>query len=92
VPQQLLAGTVEALTGEPVEGPLGFGLNIPTDFADAVQLANSGFAEVPTDLSDFAAALSGGDYGAAVGDIISIPDDGFIFPLEELLLGAAVSF
>jgi hypothetical protein len=43
-------------------------------------------------LSDAAAALSSGDYGeAAVDDAIGA-DYLSVVPLEELLLGAAVSF
>jgi hypothetical protein len=63
MPQQLLAGPVEVLTGEPVDVSEGYGLLIPTDFNDAVQIADAGFAAVPIDLTDFAEALSLGDIG-----------------------------
>jgi hypothetical protein len=85
--------TVQLLTGGPLDVPFGFGSQIPTDFTDAVQLADTEFASAfQIDLTGFVDALSSGDYGSAIDYITSIPDDALGYPLSELILGAAVSF
>jgi hypothetical protein len=92
-PQQLVDNTVQLLTGGPLDPPTEFGLGVlPTDFADALQLAESGFASIPLDLTSFVDALSIGNYGLAIDYITNIPEDVFFYPVSELILGAAVSF
>jgi hypothetical protein len=91
-PDNLLVGTVEALTNESIATDIPVGLPAPTDFADAVANAQSIISGGESELSDVAALLSSGQYGSAAlydlfgSELLSV------FPLQELLLGAVAQF
>ena len=91
-PDNLLAGTVEALTNEPISSDFSVGLPVPTDFADAVTIAQTIVSEGEGDLSDVASLLSAGEYGSAVYYDLFGTESLSVFPLEELLLGAVAQF
>jgi hypothetical protein len=91
-PNDLLIGTVEVLTNESVGGSGPYTFSLPADFSDAVTAAESIFTEGAGFSTDASTALSAGEYGtAAYYDLIGL-DYSTVVPLEELLLGAAVSF
>jgi hypothetical protein len=91
-PANLLVGSVEALTNETITGSEGWGLSAPSSFSEALTDAETIFTEGEGYFTSAATDLAGGEYGQAVlldsfgADFVSI------VPLEELLLGAAVSF
>ncbi len=86
-----LVGTIELLDNEPVTAAIPWEFVLPADFSDAVTtagtyLTGNGYFEAAQ------TAFSLGDYGeAAYDDLIGL-DVATIAPLQELLLGAAVSF
>jgi hypothetical protein len=91
-PNNLLVGSVEALTNESVTDSEPLGLFLPGSFSEALTTVESfvttGEDYLTTSATDFAA----GDYGqAALLDLFG-SDYVSIVPLEELILGAAVSF
>jgi hypothetical protein len=91
-PNNLLVGSLEALTNESVTGDEPFGLFQPGSFSEALttaeSLINTGESYFTTAATDFTA----GDYGeAALLDLFGA-DYVSIVPLEDLILGAAVSF
>jgi hypothetical protein len=91
-PNDLLIGTVEVLTNESVGSSGPYTFSLPADFSDAVTAAESIFTEGEGYSADASSALSLGEYGtAAYYDLIGL-DYSTVVPLEELLLGAAVSF
>ena len=89
VPDDLYVGTVDALTTSSVQLPVGaFGITPPTDFADAVTVAEADFTSGEADLTTAAADLASGDYGygsylEAFGSIVA-----FDLPADQLLIGA----
>jgi hypothetical protein len=91
-PANLLVGSVEALTSETITASEPWGLGLPASFSDALAYAQALITEGEGYFTTAATDLAGGDYGDAVlldsfgADFVSI------VPLEELLLGAAVSF
>jgi hypothetical protein len=85
----VFAGTVDALTNQPVIGPIGLNLPAPTDFAAAVSAAEYYYGQGQTELADAATALSNGDYATAAGEYVVSSIYGFSFPLEELVVGAS---
>jgi hypothetical protein len=91
-PDNLLVGTVEALTNEPIGSDFSLALPVPTDFADAVSTAQSLIVEGEGELSDVASLLSAGEYGSAVYYDLLGSELVSVFPLEELLLGAVAQF
>jgi hypothetical protein len=92
VPNNLLVGAVEALTSEPITGSISVNFSVPASFADALTNAQSLFTLGGTFISDGAAEFGGGDYGGGLyTDLLGL-DYLTVFPLQELLLGAAVSF
>jgi hypothetical protein len=67
-------------------------LPVPIDFADAVTDAQALISQGESELSDVAPLLSAGEYGsAALYDLVG-SEELSVFPLEELLLGAAAQF
>jgi 3-oxoacyl-[acyl-carrier-protein] synthase-3 len=88
----LLIGTVEALTNEPIATDITVGLPVPTDFADAVTNAQTMVSEGEGELSEVAPFLSAGEYGSAVYVDLTGSELLSVFPLEELLLGAVAQF
>ena len=91
-PDNLLIGSVEALTNETITGSEPWGLPAPTSFSEALSSADSYITEGEGYFTTAASDLVSGDYGdAAIYDLFGA-DIVTIAPLEELLLGASVSF
>jgi hypothetical protein len=91
-PDNLLVGTVEALTNEPIATDLSLSLPVPTDFADGVTNAQAIISAGESELSDVAPLLSAGEYGSAAYYDLLGSELVSVFPLEELLLGAVAQF
>jgi hypothetical protein len=91
-PDNLLVGTVEALTNEPIATDFSLSLPVPTDFADGVTTAQTIISSGESLLSDVAPLLSAGEYGSAVYYDLLGSEELSVFPLQELLLGAVASF
>jgi hypothetical protein len=91
-PDNLFIGTVEVLTNETVDGSVPFVWTVPSDFSDAVNVAESFVTGGESDFTLAASDFASGDYGAAAYlDAIGL-NAITIDPLQELLLGAAASF
>jgi hypothetical protein len=91
-PENLLTGTVEVLTNESVDTSTTWGFMVPADFSAAVLDAESIFIEGEDYFTAASDALSFGEYGSVVFYDLIGADLLTVAPLEELLLGAAVSF
>jgi hypothetical protein len=91
-PDNLLVGTVEALTNEPIATDISVSLAVPTDFADGVTDAQTIISQGESLLSDVAPLLSSGQDGGAVYYDLLGSESLSVFPLEELLLGAVAQF
>lgn len=91
-PNNLLVGSVEALTNEAVTGSQPWGLLVPSSFSDALTTAESLFTTGESYFTTAASDLAGGDYDEATLLDLFGADAVSIIPLEELLLGAVVSF
>jgi hypothetical protein len=91
-PNNLALGTVEALQGETLSFTFPFALTTPTTFADALTLAQGDVVQGEADLASVAAFLGGGSFDTALIESLAGTDAVSVLPLEELLLGAAVSF
>jgi hypothetical protein len=94
-PENALIGTVEALTNQPLDFLSGGSYNypVPSDFSDAVSHVESYFTYAADDSFPTAATdLAGGDYISALIEDTYGLDAVVVDPLQELLLGAAVSF
>ena len=87
-PTNLEVGTVEALTGLGITGPIGVGVAVPTDLSDAESLAQTEFTEGETYFADGVTALTSGDYADAVYDDSLGSLLAFDVPGQELLVGA----
>lgn len=87
-----LIGTVDLLTNESVTGDTDWTFILPTNYADSVTEAESIFADGGNLLTAGASDLATGDYSAATADYLFAADYLTVAPLQELLLGAAVSF
>jgi hypothetical protein len=74
-PDNLVIGTVEALAGEPLGGPLPYDLGVPVNFAEQLTYAEQTFSGAVVSLFD---VLTGADFAS-------------IAPLEDLILGVAAS-
>ncbi len=90
-PNDLLVGTVEALTNESIGPSDPFNFVIPADFSDASTDAQQIVAESQSFFTNALSAFSAGDYGDALNFDLIGADDSTIVPLEVLILGAAVS-
>jgi hypothetical protein len=92
VSDNLLGGTVEAFSNEPITSIGGWLLSPPADFSAGVSDADAWFTGGETDLTDASSALTSGDYGQAAFDDLLGSEFVSIAPLEELLLGSVASF
>lgn len=91
-PNNLIAGSIEALTNETITGSDPIGLLGSSSFSLAVTVAESTFAAGETYFTDGATDFASGDYGyGAIYDLFA-SDYVSIVPLQELLLGAVGSF
>jgi hypothetical protein len=91
-PDNLLVGTVEVATNESVTNSLPWTFDVPATFSDALTDAQSHLTTGTEYLTDAANFLTSGDYGdAALYDLIGT-DYISVVSLEDLILGAAVSF
>jgi hypothetical protein len=91
-PNNLAFGTVEALQGETLSFTFPFALTTPTTFADALTVAQAEVVQGEADLASVATFLGGGSYDTAALELLTGTESVSVLPLEELLLGAAVSF
>jgi hypothetical protein len=87
-PDNVLLGTVEALSNEPISLFSTLTVTAPTDFAAAVSDAENLIGVGQTALSDAAAAFAAGDYVDAVAYDLDASLYGVTFSSDELLLGA----
>jgi hypothetical protein len=91
-PNNLLGGSLEALTNENITAADPLTLGAPFTFSEALTGAEASFSEGQSFFTEGASLFGIGEYGSASiydlfgGDLVSI------VPLEELLLGAAASF
>jgi hypothetical protein len=85
----LFAGTVDALTNQPVIGPFNLNIPAPTDFAAAVSGAEFFFEQGQTELADAATALANGDYATAAGEYVVGSIFSVDYPLDSLVVGAS---
>lgn len=91
-PNNLIVGTIEAPTNEPIDGPVVWTLTSVPDFNTALENAWIEFTSGLGFFSDAVPDFSAGDYGDAVYlDLFGV-DYIAVVPFEELLLGAAASF
>jgi hypothetical protein len=91
-PNNLLIGTVDLLTNQAVSGSTAWDFPNVGDFSGAEILAQQSITLGESELTNAATDLADGFYGsAAFNDLFGV-DDAFVVPLEELLMGAAVSF
>jgi hypothetical protein len=92
-PQDTLTlATAEILVGDPVNSTSDFGFSVPPSFADAESLAQTFFTGGVNDFGLAANDFSTGDYVlGAINEVLAL-NYSSIIPLQELLLGAAVSF
>lgn len=91
-PNNLLIGTVELLTNESVNGAIPWSLGDVGDFSGAETLAQESFAAGESEFTSAATYLADGLYGLAAFDDVFGVDDAFVVPLEDLLMGSALSF
>jgi hypothetical protein len=91
-PENFLIGTGELASNESLDLTNTFSWGLPSDFSEALTNAGSYFSLSLTDFSEGATALAGGDYGAAFVDYAYGLNAILVYPVQELLLGAAVSF
>jgi hypothetical protein len=91
-PNNLLIGTVDLLTNQAVSGSTAWDFPNVGDFSGAEILAQQSITLGESELTNAATDLADGFYGsAAFNDLFGV-DDAFVVPLEELFMGAAVSF
>jgi hypothetical protein len=88
----LAIAAAEVLVGDPVNSTWDWGFLVPPSFAVAESVAQTYFTNAVTDLGLAANDFSTGDYvSGAVAELLGL-DYSTIMPLQELLVGAAVSF
>jgi hypothetical protein len=90
-PNNVALGTAETLQGETLYFTFPFALTTPTTFADALTVAQADFVQGANDLASVAAFLGDGTNTALI-ELMTGAESVSVLPLEELLLGAAVSF
>jgi hypothetical protein len=91
-PNNLLIGTVELLTNESVNGAIPWSLPDVGDLSGAETLAQESFAMGESEFTSAATDFADGLYGlTAFNDLFGV-DDAFVVPLEDLLMGSALSF
>ena len=89
-PNNLVIGTVEALTGEGIGGPLVADLG-EANFAGGLADAEIQFSYSLGTLGDAPVDLAAGDYGSATYDLLLGTEYAFVVPVEDLVIGAAAS-
>jgi hypothetical protein len=92
VTNNIAVGTVDALTNEPVATSFPVVFDVPTSYADALSQAQSIVADGEGFLTASATYFSLGEYGSAAYEDLTGLDYLTVYPLQELLLGAAASF
>lgn len=92
VPNNLLVGTIELLTNEPIDSSVPWVLTAVPDFTTALNIASGEFFSGLAFLSSSLTDLSSGDYGMAAYLDLFGADYVSIIPLEVLLFGALASF
>ena len=92
VTNNIAVGTVEALTNESIDTSYPVVFEVPSSFADALTQEQGIVADGESFLTDAATFFADGDYGRATDFDLSGLDYLTIYPLQELLLGAAASF
>ena len=90
-PNNVALGTAEALQGETLSFTLPDALTTPTSFADALTMAQADFVQGEADLASIPFFIGDGTNTALI-ELLEGTDSVSLLPLEELLLGAAVSF
>jgi hypothetical protein len=90
-PDTLYAGTIEAITGENFDAESYYILTPPADFASALSSAESDFSLGESYYAAAPGYFEAGEYGGAAELDTSGFNDVFVLPLEQLLLGAAIS-
>jgi hypothetical protein len=91
-PQDFLIGTSEEADSESLSFIGAWGIDPVSSFSEGLSNAEGALTEAQTYFTDAFQELAGGDYGYAVYYDAIGADYASIFPLEELLLGAASSF
>jgi hypothetical protein len=91
-PQNLIIGTVQALSNESFSGPSLISFDVPADFAAAQDQAQLIFNVGEAILNLVPTNLASGEYANAFAETLLGTDLTTVVSLEELLLGAAVSF
>jgi hypothetical protein len=92
-PDDLLIGTVEALTNETITVPeVPWSFTPVTSFAEGLTFFQEDVATGQDYFSDAATAFSSGDYGQAVAYDLIGADYSTIVALQEVLLGSVASF
>jgi len=91
-PDNLLLGSVEALTGEPISQTLHFDeLSADATFADALEEAQVIYNAGANLLANAADAFSAGDFAAGTYDELIGSTYAYVLPAEELILGAVAA-
>jgi hypothetical protein len=88
-PDNLLVGSLDALTGVDINGPITFHLLDPSSLADALTNVESSFTEAPSLFSEIGTFLADGDYADAGLYTVAVSEGLTVGPVEELLIGAA---
>jgi hypothetical protein len=88
----LLVATAEVLQGDAVSSTWEWGYSVPASYADAVNVAELYFTNAVADLPIAANDFSTGDYVFGTVNGLLALEYSSIIPLQELLVGAAVSF
>jgi hypothetical protein len=91
-PENFLIGTGDLLTNEAVDVTNTYDWVLPTDFSNAVSIAESFVEDSAAYFSTAGTELTGGDYLDAFMEYAYALNAFAVDPLQELLLGAAVSF
>jgi hypothetical protein len=90
-PDNLVVGTVEALTNEGISGNFVLLLPDPANFADGISAADGFISQAEGFASDSTLAFSSGDYGDGLLDSLLASDYAGVLPAEEILLGSLAS-
>jgi hypothetical protein len=90
-PDNLLIGSLDALTGVPISGPNPEYLVDVSSLPAAITIAENLYSEIPSLFSEYSSYLADGNY-AEVGYLtVDIPQALTFTPLEEILIGAVNS-
>jgi hypothetical protein len=90
-PDNLLIGSLDALTGVPISGPNPDYLVDVSSLSAAITITENIYREIPSLFSEYISYLADGNY-AEVGYLtVAIPEALTLTPLEELLIGAVNS-